>query len=473
MSRTDAPRAAQPLRLWRSAGLRLAALFGFLVLLTMLTTLALVYLQVSTVLHRNLGRQLQQAQQRLALQYAHEGPQATAQAIGHMLQDRRDTDLELVLLTTPDGRFLAGNLAVQALPPLALIGASAHPVALGSQGITAQLLAHRLPDGAMLVLGHDLRELRDIESTLATASLIAGLFALSLALVSTWFFRRELGRSVDALHQTMARIAGGQLHERVPAQAARDDEFARLEQDFNHMLDRIAQLMAGVTHVSDAIAHNLRTPLTRLRLRLQHAHDGAADAAALRAALGSAMHDIDDLSRVLDKLLSIAQAESGTRRAPFTPQSWGEIGADVVELYEDLAEHEGVTLTWECTHPAPPAGRPQPAGRRAGERGGQRHQVRRPGRQRARAVAQRAGRGRRRLQRNLGAGRWPRGAARGSGHTGRALPAPAPRPARPWPGTGQRARGNAAAWRQHAAGAGPARPARGTAPAAAHTLKYQ
>ena len=62
---------------------------------------------------------------------------------------------------------------VQALPPLALIGASAHPVALGSQGITAQLLAHRLPDGAMLVLGHDLRELRDIESTLATASLIA------------------------------------------------------------------------------------------------------------------------------------------------------------------------------------------------------------------------------------------------------------------------------------------------------------
>ena len=363
MNRTDAPQAAQPLRLWRSAGLRLAALFGFLVLLTMLTTLALVYLQVSTVLHRNLERQLQQAQQRLALQYAHEGPQATAQAIGHMLQDGRDTDLELVLLTTPDGRFLAGNLAVQALPPLALIGASAHPVALGSQGITAQLLAHRLPDGAMLVLGHDLRELCDIESTLATASLIAGLFALSLALVSTWFFRRELGRSVDALHQTMARIAGGQLHERVPAQAARDDEFARLEQDFNHMLDRIEQLMAGVTHVSDAIAHNLRTPLTRLRLRLQHAHDGAADAAALRAALGSAMHDIDDLSRVLDKLLSIAQAESGTRRAPFTPQSWGEIGADVVELYEDLAEHEGVTLTWECTHPAPLLGDRSPKAR--------------------------------------------------------------------------------------------------------------
>jgi signal transduction histidine kinase len=114
--------------------------------------------------------------------------------------------------------------------------------------------------------------------------------------------------------------------------------------------------MEGVTHVSDAIAHNLRTPLTRLRLRLQAAHDGTADAAALRAALQSAMHDIDDLSRVLDKLLSIAQAESGTRRAPFAPTSWQAIGEDVVELYEDLAEHEGVSLHWECTHPAPVLG---------------------------------------------------------------------------------------------------------------------
>lgn len=342
--------------LWRSAGLRLAALSGFLVLLAMLAALALVYIQVSSVLHRNVDRQLLQTQQRLALQYAHEGPEATAQAIHRVLHDGRDTDLELVLLTTPDGRFLAGNIDVESLPPLRTTGATVQQLALGTQTVDAQLLAHPLPDGALLVLGHDLRELRRIESTVATASVVAGLFSLALALASAWFLRRELGRSVNALHQTITRIAGGQLHERVPVEDASGDEFVRLEQDFNHMLDRIGQLMEGVTHVSDTIAHNLRTPLTRLRLRLQAAHDGTADTAALRAALQSAMHDIDDLSRVLDKLLSIAQAESGTRRAPFAPTSWQAIGEDVVELYEDLAEHEGVSLHWECTHPAPVLG---------------------------------------------------------------------------------------------------------------------
>ena len=342
--------------LWRSTGLRLAALFGFLVLVTVLFTLSLVYIQMSTVLHRNVDRQLQQMQQRLALQYALEGPEATARAIRQVLHDGRDTDLELVLLTTPGQGFLAGNIDVESLPPLATAGATVAQVNLSAQTVDAQLIAHSLPDGALLVLGHDLRELRAIESTLATSSLVAGLFSLSLALVGGWVFRRELGRSVNALHQTISRIAGGELHERVPLENAPDDEFTRLEQDFNRMLDRIEQLMDGVTHVSDEIAHNLRTPLTRLRLRLQEAHDTAADTATLHGALQSAMHDIDDLSLVLDKLLSIAQAESGTRRAPFAPTSWQTIGEDVVELYEDLAEHEGVSLLWECEHPAPVLG---------------------------------------------------------------------------------------------------------------------
>jgi Tfp pilus assembly protein PilN len=163
--------------LWRSAGLRLAALSGFLVLLAMLAALALVYIQVSSVLHRNVDRQLLQTQQRLALQYAHEGPEATAQAIHRVLHDGRDTDLELVLLTTPDGRFLAGNIDVESLPPLRTTGATVQQLALGTQTVDAQLLAHPLPDGALLVLGHDLRELRRIESTVATASVVAGLFS--------------------------------------------------------------------------------------------------------------------------------------------------------------------------------------------------------------------------------------------------------------------------------------------------------
>lgn len=344
--------------LWHSAGLRLAAMFGFLVLITMLAVLTMLYMQTSSMLHRNIERQLLQRHEHLALLYAHSGPEATAQAIQTLLHDGRDTDLELVLLTTPQGAYRAGNIEVDALPQPIPLGSGIQNVALSTHTLSAQLQTQHLPDGATLVLGYDLKELRAIESTLTTASSMAGLLALSLALVGTWFFRRELRRSVQAIHETITRIAGGQLHERVPLQNAGNDEFAQLQQDFNHMLDRIEQLMAGVTHVSDAIAHNLRTPLTRLRLRLQAAHDQAPDAAALRASLQSAMLDIDDLSRVLDKLLSIAQAESGTRRAPFAPTSWSDLGAEVVELYEDLAEHEGVQLHWACEDTAPILGDP-------------------------------------------------------------------------------------------------------------------
>lgn len=340
-------------RLWHSAGLRLAALVGFLVLVTMLTALGLMYVQASSMLHRNVERHLQQMHERLSRQYAQGGAAATAKAIQTLLHDGRDTDLELVLLTTPDGAYRAGNIDVEALPAPLSPGRSQQTLSLSTHSLTAQLLVQPLPDGATLVVGYDLQELRGFESTLGTASAVAGLFALSLTLMSTWFFRRELRRSVDAIHQTITRITGGQLHERVSVERVADDEFAQLQQDFNHMLDRIEQLMAGVTHVSDAIAHNLRTPLTRLRLRLQAAHDQAPDAATLREALQAAMLDIDDLSRVLDKLLSIAQAESGTRRAPFAPTSWAALGAEVVELYEDLAEHEGVALHWSSEDPAP------------------------------------------------------------------------------------------------------------------------
>lgn len=348
------PATAHARSLWRSAGLRLSALFGFLMLLTLLFALSLVYLQVSSILHRNVERQLLQMQQHLAMLHAREGPDAVIAAIGQILRDGRNTDFELVLLTTPAGEFMAGNIDALVLGSFGGANSRSGPVAVGTQTIDAQMIRQRLPDGAWLVLGHDLRELRSIEATVSSASLGAGVFSLALAVLGGWVFRRELGRSVNALHRTITRIAGGQLHERVtPSPDSPDDEFAQLEQDFNLMLDRIGQLMEGVTQVSDAIAHNLRTPLTRLRLRLQAAHDSHTDPEPLRAAMASAMEDIDDLSRVLEKLLSIAQAESGTPRAPFMPLSWALIGKDVVELYEDLAEYEGVTLQWDCEHEAP------------------------------------------------------------------------------------------------------------------------
>ncbi len=343
--------------LWKSTGLRLAALFGFLVLLGMLAALALVYLQVSVVLHQNVDRQLLQEQQRIVRQYEKLGAQSAALGIAQQLSDGKDTDSELLLLMGSNGQALAGNLQIDAIANPAAGFQGLQRLLHGGVYINAQIMVHRFDDGALLVVGHDLRELRDIESTVATASLIAGAFALVLAAIGAWWFRRELARSVGAVHTTIMRISGGQLQSRVPLSTsakATPDEFERLEQDFNHMLDHIEQLMSGVQHVSDAIAHNVRTPLTRIRLRMQTALlDETASNAALRDSMAAAMEEIDSLSHMLEKLLAIAQAEAGMRRDPFVADDWARIAQEVIELYEDLADEQNVRIDWRCEHPAP------------------------------------------------------------------------------------------------------------------------
>lgn len=339
---------------WQSASLRLAALCGFLVLITMLSALALVYIQVSVVLHKNVERQLLQEQQRLIAAYDDAGPQTASQAIAHELTDGRDTDAELFLLINANGEWLAGNLQADALSEPQHGFQGLQRLTHKDSTVAAQIMVHRFADGSTLIVGHDLRELRDIESTVANASLFAGIFALLLGAASTWLFRRELGRSVGTMHRTIVNITGGSLQARVPVGDSANDEFAQLEQDFNQMLDHIERLMNGVHHVSDTIAHNLRTPLTRMRLRLQATWDDPnASQTALRDSMAHAMDEIDNLSTMLQKLLSIAQAEAGMRQHPFHPLSWAEIAEDVIDLYSDLAEEENVRIVWHCEHPAP------------------------------------------------------------------------------------------------------------------------
>ena len=339
---------------WRTASLRLAALFGFLVLLSMLAALSLVYLQISAVLHKNVERQLQQEQQRLVNAYHKAGVTGAAQAIVRELADGKDTDAELLLLVSATGEHAAGNLSVDAISDPLHGFQGLQRLSHHGETINAQIMVHRFEDGALLIVGHDLREMRDIESTVANASLFAGVFTLLLTAASTWLFRRELGRSIGAMHHTIMNVTGGSLQSRVPTSGSEQDEFAQLEQDFNQMLDHIEQLMDGVRHVSDTIAHNLRTPLTRIRLRLNAAFNAPhEDNTRLRECMASAMSEIDSLSHMLEKLLSIAQAEAGMRRHPFHALSWADIAEDVIDLYEDLAEEENIRIVWIKEHAAP------------------------------------------------------------------------------------------------------------------------
>ncbi|WP_295547471.1 HAMP domain-containing sensor histidine kinase [uncultured Pseudacidovorax sp.] len=333
-------------RLWASVGFRLAFQYAVLVAITMMAALAIVYLQTVGVLHQRIARQVGVTTTQMQARAEQQGLEAVAAAIGRALDDGRQSDTELFGLWQPDGTRLAGNLDA---PPADATGGrdGQQRAQRGGTAITGYLAVRRLPGDALLVVGHDLSDQDALESLVVSASAAAGLIALLLLVGGVFVFRQELEQAVGRVRRTAGRIAEeGHLAERVDMTTG-DDEFARLGQDINAMLDRIESLMEGVRHVSNTIAHELRTPLTRALLGLQAAQAPGVDDAARREAIDRAVHELQDLGTVFQKLLQIAEAEAGARRRAFAPVALHTIADDVLELYEAVAENQGAHLVRE------------------------------------------------------------------------------------------------------------------------------
>jgi hypothetical protein len=152
---------------------------------------------------------------------------------------------------------------------------------------------------------------------------------------------------IDAMTDTAQTIMAGDLSGRLPV-AGTGDELDRLAENLNAMLERIEALMRGLKEVSDNIAHDLKTPLTRLRNRCEQALRGTPSDTAYRGALESTIAESDELIRTFDALLMIARAESGQARDNMTEFDAAEIARDVGELYEPLAEEKGLALKIEA-----------------------------------------------------------------------------------------------------------------------------
>jgi signal transduction histidine kinase len=149
---------------------------------------------------------------------------------------------------------------------------------------------------------------------------------------------------VAEVSATADAIAGGDLTPRV-RRSGRGDEFDRMAESINTMLERIARLMDGVRQVSNAIAHDLRTPITRARARLEDAATHARSEPELRAAVERAVSDLDGVTAVFQALMRIAEIEVGARRSAFADVDLGPLLADLTELYGAVAEENGLTLT--------------------------------------------------------------------------------------------------------------------------------
>jgi signal transduction histidine kinase len=200
-----------------------------------------------------------------------------------------------------------------------------------------------LGQGHRLLVGRDATDREKLRTLLSEALLWSFAVAVAFAIAGAAALRRALGERLRAASMTAGAIAAGDLTRRVPLSAQRD-EFDQLGASMNAMLDRIDQLMVGIKGVSDSIAHDLRTPIARARMRLENALMSAPDEESLRAAMETTVADLDGISRVFQALLRIAEAEAGARRAAFAPFDLAQVLADAAEVYGALAEERGQHL---------------------------------------------------------------------------------------------------------------------------------
>jgi signal transduction histidine kinase len=332
-------------RFWGTVAFRLALSYGLLAIGSMSVISAAFYFGTVGVLERSTDGKLLSLSKRLADHFESRGAEGLRHEIQQLLVDGIEQDTEVYLLVAPDGRKIVGNIFGWTQKSAPLNNLTDMAVMRSGRPSFSRLLPRLLPDGSILVVGRDLQDQREIERLVWHSLLAGGAVALLLAIGGALLFRRQLEHKVGAIRRTALEIEAGDLSRRIPIPDV-EDEFARLNRDINRMLDRIEHLMDGVRHVSNAIAHDLRTPLGRIRSRLEEALS-PGDSAELAGTARFAIQQVDELIQMLDRLLQIAEAESGARRQSFAPVLLASVLSDVVELYDATAEAEGITLTSE------------------------------------------------------------------------------------------------------------------------------
>ena len=249
----------------------------------------------------------------------------------------------LYLVTTHAGESLVGNVASLPTGVLDKTGVVETTYQVKGQQRRALARIFALSGGFRLLVGHDLAESDALAPILWRTLLSSLAWLTAIATIGGLVVARRVLHRVDRISAEARRITEGDLTGRLPV-AGTDDELDRLVGSFNAMLDRIAELMAGMKEVSDNVAHDLKTPLTRLRSRAEQALSLDRTADDLREALEKVIDDADGMIRIFNALLMIARAEAGAGRDGMADFDAADVASDVGELYEPAAESEGVVL---------------------------------------------------------------------------------------------------------------------------------
>lgn len=253
----------------------------------------------------------------------------------------------LYLMADPRGDSLLGNVLLRTPNPDLSPGWIELPFTWPDEGEDharpGKFRVFALPSGARLLVGRDMAERDRLSEVFRRARSFSILMAIIIGAISAFFVTRRVLSRVDGIADASQRIMAGNLSERLPVEES-NDEFDRLARHLNAMLDRINTLMAGLRDLSDNVAHDLRTPLTRLRNAAEDRLRNATTLEEAKLGLERAVEESDKLIRVFDQLQMIARAETGNLAAALEPVALDDVLPDLAELYGPSAEEAGVPI---------------------------------------------------------------------------------------------------------------------------------
>ena len=214
----------------------------------------------------------------------------------------------------------------------------------GGSSTVLRMVALRVSGDRYLVLGRSRHMRTELRLMMRHSMLVSIVPTVLFALITGIILSHRALSRVKEMHAAIDRIMEGDLHERLPA-GRQNDDLQRLAASVNRMLDRLEQLLDEIRDVGNDIAHDLRTPLTRVRARLDRALSAGHSAGALRNVISRTIDDLDQSFAIITALLRIGEIENGRRRAGFGMVDLGALMADIVDLYEPIAETKGITLS--------------------------------------------------------------------------------------------------------------------------------
>ena len=327
----------------RSLIFRYTLLHATLFILVLSGALAFLYWSTLSAHENRLDTQIRKKAEDLRSQLDGLRTVTEMAAVVSRTTNERAGQTTVYMLATASRQYVAGNLRQWPRDVESRDDLLEFPLEADGSQPRARGRAFTLPAGQKLLVAQNLNERVRLRHLIRNAFLAALILSVALGVGGAFLLSRRVSRHLDDINRNSVAILGGDLARRMP-ESGRGDEFDELSGNLNRMLDRISGLMSSLREVTDDIAHDMRSPISRLRSRIEVALLGKDDPDEYRRALEATVRDTDAILAMFNSLLTIARAESTEPRSNFEELELDAIVSDAVEMYEPAAEDAGLRL---------------------------------------------------------------------------------------------------------------------------------